>query len=146
MITFAIATLLATTQPKQPISEVGFKISKIEPAPEPIKALHFDLIDEVVVQPDPVVQNKPIMASGVVEGCGDNQYANYIYMHESGCRLDANNGKCVGIGQACPASKLYAVCPDLNYACQNGFFTDYANSAYGGWEKAYQFWLGHSWW
>lgn len=94
--------------------------------------------------PEPV---KTPVKTPSVAGCGDNQYANYIYMHESGCRLDARNaGGCLGIGQACPGSKLLAVCPDLNYACQNAFFTSYANSAYGGWAGAYQAWLGKHWW
>lgn len=81
------------------------------------------------------------------EGCGDNQYAAFIYQHESGCNIYAKNaGGCLGIGQACPGSKLLAVCPDLNYACQNSFFTAYANSAYGGWYGAYNAWLSKGWW
>lgn len=89
----------------------------------------------------------PVASSAVIAGCGDNSFAQYIYQHESGCRLNAtNSGGCVGIGQACPGSKLYNVCPDLNYACQNAFFTDYANRAYGGWSGAYQFWLNNHWW
>lgn len=77
-------------------------------------------------------------------GCGDNQYANFIYMHESGCRTTAMspNG-CYGIGQACPASKL-AYC-GADYACQNAFFTAYAGK-YGGWAGAYAFWVSHGWW
>lgn len=85
--------------------------------------------------------------SETISGCGDNQWANFIYMHESGCRLNSTNaGGCVGIGQACPGSKLYAVCPDLNYACQNSFFTAYANNTYGGWAGAYNAWLSKGWW
>lgn len=80
-------------------------------------------------------------------GCGDNEYANFIYMHESGCNLNARNaGGCLGIGQACPGSKLTAVCPDLSYECQNSFFTAYANAAYGGWAGAYSAWISKGWW
>lgn len=82
-------------------------------------------------------------ASAVVSGCGDNAYANYIYMHESGCNPSAVNSiGCRGIGQACPGSKLPC---GADYACQNAWFTNYANR-YGGWAGAYAFWLAHSWW
>lgn len=80
-------------------------------------------------------------------GCGDNQYAAFIYQHESGCNMYAKNaGGCLGIGQACPGSKLLAACPDLSYGCQNAYFTAYANSAYGGWGGAYNAWLSKGWW
>jgi len=94
----------------------------------------------------PVVSAKRVEAA-TVSGCGDNELANYIYMHESGCRPTITNAEgCVGIGQACPASKLLAVCPDLSYACQNKFFTDYAMQRYGSWQGAYNFWLANKWW
>lgn len=84
--------------------------------------------------------NPPI----TVAGCGDNPYATYIYQHESGCNLNAvNAGGCRGIGQACPGSKLPC---GADYACQNAFFTAYANSAYGGWYPAYLAWLSKHWW
>lgn len=73
--------------------------------------------------------------------CGDNKFANAIYMQESGCNLTATNSiGCIGIGQSCPASKLSNACPDwkTNYDCQNAFFTAYA-MGYGGWEQAYNF-------
>lgn len=80
-----------------------------------------------------------------VSGCGDNFYANFIYMHESGCRTDAVNSKgCRGIGQACPGSKL--PCSNSDYACQNAFFTKYAMDRYGSWEAAYNFWQANRWW
>lgn len=82
-----------------------------------------------------------------ISGCGDNTYAQFIYEHESGCNLNARNaGGCLGIGQACPGSKLLNACPDLSYACQNAFFTAYANSAYGGWAGAYAKWQRSHWW
>lgn len=77
-------------------------------------------------------------------GCGDNQYAHYIYMKESGCRTTAVNSiGCRGIGQACPGTKLPC---GADYACQNQWFTNYAMQRYGSWYKAYQFWLAHKWW
>lgn len=76
---------------------------------------------------------------------GVNQYAAYIYQHESGCRTDATNGGgCRGIGQACPGSKL--PCSDTDFACQHEWFSGYAESRYGGWEAAYQAWLVQHWW
>ncbi len=95
-------------------------------------------------QTPPAPAEAPLAQSGPVSGCGDNQYANFIYSHESGCRTTAMspNG-CFGIGQACPASKL-AYC-GADYACQNDFFTAYAGK-YGGWAGAYAFWVSHGWW
>jgi hypothetical protein len=80
----------------------------------------------------------------VTSGCGDNSYAHFIYMHESGCSTTSvNAGGCRGIGQACPGSKLPC---GADYACQNAYFTRYALSTYGSWANAYNFWLGHNWW
>lgn len=80
----------------------------------------------------------------VAGGCGDNFYANYIYMHESGCNpASVNSIGCRGIGQACPGSKLPC---GADYACQNAYFTRYANERYGGWAGAYSFWVSHHWW
>jgi len=131
-------------------TEAGIKIKKIEP----IKPLATPIIPEqteetpIDTTPTETATSQNIAPTGVtVAGCGDNSYANFIYIHESGCRTAAvNAGGCLGIGQACPGSKLTAVCPNLDYACENAFFTDYANRAYGGWAGAYAFWIGHSWW
>lgn len=101
---------------------------------------------QVVTVPEPVAAIQPkTYEAPVSSGCGDNFYAHFIYMKESGCRTTAVNPiGCYGIGQACPASKI-AHC-GADYACQNAWFTNYANSAYGGWAGAYSFWLSHSWW
>lgn len=84
----------------------------------------------------------------VVAGCGDNTYANFIYMHESGCSTynpNTSSGAC-GLGQAWPCSKLMAVCPNMDYACENAWFNGYASSRYGGWAQAYDYWLAHRVW
>ncbi|CAB4182770.1 hypothetical protein UFOVP1439_41 [uncultured Caudovirales phage] len=82
-----------------------------------------------------------------VVNCGDNVYKQYIYQHESGCRTDAVNSiGCTGIGQACPGSKIRNVCPDLNFACQDAWFSNYAIQRYGSWAGAYQFWVNNHWW
>lgn len=74
--------------------------------------------------------------------------AEYIISRESGWRLDArNSGGCLGLGQACPGSKLINVCPEYanDPICQLRFFTNYVNGRYGSWNGAYQFWVVNHW-
>jgi hypothetical protein len=94
-------------------------------------------------EPPKVAQTAP--KTPVVD---NNDAKMFIYHKESGNRPTARNASgCLGLGQACPGSKLLAVCPDLNdYACQDAFFTNYALSRYGSWENAKAFWLAHKWW
>ena len=69
-----------------------------------------------------------------------------IYKKESGNNPGAINkgsGAC-GIGQAWPCSKMK--CSLSDYACQDAFFTNYAVTRYGSWEKAWEFWQKYSWW
>ncbi len=76
-----------------------------------------------------------------------NDYKLYIYNRESGNDPNRWNAEgCVGLGQAFPASKLLAVCPNLEYACQDAWFTNYAVARYGSWERAYQHWLVYRSW
>lgn len=92
-----------------------------------------------------IVQTSPYEAP--VAPTADNEYKLFIYNHESGNDPKKwNSSGCVGLGQACPASKLLDVCPDLDYACEDTFFTNYAVSRYGGWYEAYLFWIAHRWW
>lgn len=94
--------------------------------------------------PTPVYVAPVAPVSSVVAGCGDNEYAQYIYSHESGCNLNAVNSiGCRGIGQACPGGKLPC---GADYACQNAFFTNYAVTRYGSWAGAYDFWVNNHWW
>lgn len=78
-------------------------------------------------------------------GCNTgNQYKDFIYSHESGCRPEAVNSiGCRGIGQACPGSKLPC---GADFACQDAYFTNYAMARYGSWEAAYRFWVANRWW
>lgn len=93
------------------------------------------------------VASTPILAPSIMAGCGTNSFSQYIYAKESGCNLTVTNAEgCIGIGQACPASKLLAVCPALDFSCQDSFFTSYAVGRYGSWEGAYNFWLANNWW
>lgn len=107
-------------------------------------------IPEVVPLPPPAA---PVVFTGpnVVANCGDNFYANYIYTNESSCDTNKYNSiGCYGIGQSCPASKI-GHC-GMDYACQNAWFTNYANERYGGWAGAYAAWnsqydaVGNHWW
>lgn len=77
----------------------------------------------------------------------DAEYKLYIYLHESGNNPTRTNGSgCIGLGQACPGAKLLRVCPTLDYACEDAFFTSYAIARYGSWAGAYSFWLTHHYW
>ena len=121
------------------------KVEQLQPVKtvEPVKVQPVVVpVAQAPVPPKP--QPARVEPQVTVAGCGDNTYANYIYMHESGCRPTAMNSiGCRGIGQACPGSKL--PCGD-DYACQNAWFTNYALTRYGSWEKAYHFWLQNHWW
>lgn len=77
--------------------------------------------------------------------CGTDPYMSQIYMRESGCRVGAVNPiGCTGLGQSCPASKI-AHC-GLDWACQNAWFTNYANVRYGSPAQAWAFWQKNHWW
>ena len=96
------------------------------------------------VQVSTMAQNTPVTPTNG----SDNEYKLYIYNHESGNNpARYNSSGCLGLGQACPASKLLAVCPVItDYACQDAFFTNYALARYGSWEAALAFWQAHRWW
>lgn len=145
-----LALLLTTIQPQPTKPIIGDSPTPVAKKTSPVAALAAPQIaaaeplEEVYVPPPaPVLPVAPPRAA--VSGCGDNTYANYIYMHESGCRTDAINpiGAC-GIGQALPCSKMG--CDLSDYACENAFFTGYAMNRYGSWEAAYNFWLNNHWW
>lgn len=66
----------------------------------------------------------------------------FIYDKESGNNpAKWNSSGCVGLGQSCPASKLLAVCPSLDYACEDQFFETYMSQRYGTWDAAKAHWL-----
>jgi resuscitation-promoting factor RpfB len=85
-------------------------------------------------------------AAGI--SAGDYGYVNFVVSHESGWNPASLNGSgCAGLGQACPGSKLAAVCSawQTDPVCQLRYFTGYANK-YGGWGGAYNFWVSHHYW
>lgn len=82
-----------------------------------------------------------------VTNCGSDPYMAQIYTRESGCSTTRTNSiGCLGLGQACPGSKLLAVCPTMDWNCENNFFTNYANVRYGGPAQAWAVWQSQSWW
>jgi len=91
---------------------------------------------------------KPVKSAPEAPKSDNNEAKLFIYNRESGNRPTARNGAgCLGIGQACPGSKLLAVCPDLaDYACQDNFFTQYMLNRYGSWENAKAFHINNNWW
>ena len=90
-------------------------------------------------------KEKLMKAAGIDDG--DYGYVNFIISHESNWNPAARNaGGCLGLGQACPGSKLTAVCKLDDPVCQLRFFSGYANGRYGGWGGAYNFWLSNNYW
>jgi uncharacterized protein YabE (DUF348 family) len=88
-----------------------------------------------------------MLAAGIPES--QHYAADYVISHESHWNLSArNSGGCLGLGQACPGSKLVAACPSYasDAVCQLQYFTGYANGRYGSWAGAYNFWLVNHWW
>lgn len=116
---------------------------------QPLKVPDIKPVEAVEAVSAPVVAPAPVVEVGSrVPGCGDNSYASFIYMHESGCNTyDPNptSGAC-GIGQAWPCSKLPCGHTAADYACQNIYFTSYAVTRYGSWLAAYNFWVANKWW
>lgn len=158
-ICFFVASVIAPTQPIEraivvpTYPEPGIMVAEVPPLPQ-MEMTHLEPVESLEPIPEPVAptpEPEPIQTASnapsgpsIVAGCGDNFYANYIYMHESDCNLNAVNSQgCRGIGQACPGSKLPC---GADYACQNAFFTRYAMDRYGSWEGAYNFWINNHWW
>ena len=98
-------------------------------------------------QPITYTAPAPVTPQTAPEQATDAYYKSYIYSHESGNDPTRyNSSGCLGLGQACPASKLLIVCPTMDYACEDNWFSNYAISRYGSWYNAYEWWLAHSWW
>lgn len=140
------ALALQLEQEKNAVNELRQKIAEKKAAEERAK------VPEVVA-PVVATASTPAPVQGPRYSCGDNEYAAFIYGMESGGRvvgncdpMARNADGCLGIGQACPGSKLLAVCPNLDYNCQNAFFTSYAISRYGSWANAYEAWKIKKWW
>jgi hypothetical protein len=93
------------------------------------------------------VAQQAVVVRVVAVPVSDNWYKQWIYNEESGNNPTRTNAEgCLGLGQACPASKLLAVCPNEDYACEDAWFTNYMTARYGTWENAYAFHLRMNWW
>lgn len=134
-----IAILLAFCLPlhTRTVDEAGKVLALPQKAPVALSASGIQPIAEIDQVDIPVIIDQA--------SCGDNEYAQFIYQHESGCRTNAVNeiGAC-GIGQAWPCEKM--PCTLYDYECQNQFFTSYMVGRYGSWELAYDYWVAHSNW
>jgi resuscitation-promoting factor RpfB len=111
-------------------------------------------VKEIIVKgtkPPTIIVSGDHAALMLQAGIPESQHgsAEYIISRESGWRLDArNSGGCLGLGQACPGSKLVNACPEYanDAICQLRFFNGYAVGRYGSWNAAYNFWQVNHWW
>lgn len=80
----------------------------------------------------------------------DYLFADYIVTHESNWNYQATNQEsgAYGLCQALPPEKMAYTGKDwkTNPITQLNWCDNYAKQRYGSWEKAYIFWLEHSWW
>jgi LysM repeat protein len=115
------------------------------------------LTHRVIAQAAPVTTPKAVVATHKTQTAAKTTAATsypavagnaakaFIYAHESGNNPNATNAKgCYGLGQDCNGV-VRAKC-GADYACQDAYFTAYANSRYGGWGGALAFWQSHHWW
>lgn len=123
--------------------EIGRKIIQEVVSQQPVKQIvakgtHFDIAKS---------KTAIMAAAGIPQS--SYVYADYVIEHESRWNPAALNPKgCAGLGQACPGSKLAAVCPNwkTDPVCQMKFFNKYANDRYGGWAGAYNAKRAKNWW
>jgi len=151
---------LGTTQIKQ-AGRPGKKIITYEVKLENGVEASRQAIQEIIVEA-PIKKilargrKAPVVAGNKAEimtaaGISSNEFyaADYIISHESGWRVNALNPRgCAGLGQACPGSKLAAVCPNWqsDAVCQMRYFTGYARGRYGSWSRAFEVWQLQRWW
>jgi hypothetical protein len=112
--------------------------------------------EPVVTQP---VEQKPqITAISLTKqeimtaaGIPESEWAavDYIVSHESSWRYTAVNSiGATGLCQALPGSKMSSAGEDYltNPVTQLKWCTNYAQTRYGGWWSAYNFWQKNRWW
>lgn len=127
---------IPVSHPVQP-PEIGLPMPVITQV-KPITSPSFPEI-EPLVQVGPQSQSPVSSPAASYPTSGDADKA-FIYDKESGNNPAAiNPGGCRGLGQACPGTKL--PCGDMDYACQDIYFTQYMLDSYGSWAAAKSFWL-----
>lgn len=122
--------------------EVGRRVIQEVVSQEPVK----QIVAKGTFSDIPKDRTAVLVAAGVSRA--DFDAVNLIFSGESGWRPGATNASgCAGLGQACPGSKLAAVCPNwrTDPVCQTKFFAGYA-SRYGGWQGAAAVWQRQHWW
>jgi len=124
------------------------------------KEISRQILQEVILQ-DPVPQitargstvaipgdKTGVMAAAGI-GAGDYAYANYIVSRESNWHVTSQNASgAYGLCQALPGSKMASAGGDwaTNPITQLRWCAGYAQSKFGGWGGAYNFWLSHHYW
>ena len=122
--------------PRVAAAQAGNKTIRDAADKAALEALQAQQVAEATRQVAAQVTHRTQAVSG---SCGDPKSC--IYFRESGNNPTKwNTSGCVGLGQACPASKLMAICPTLDYACEDAWFTNYMLGRYGSWEAAWVFW------
>jgi hypothetical protein len=115
------ATVVATESSEQTPSNSGQTekpVKQVKPAPTPV--------------PKPQSTNT-----------SESEAKMFIYMKESGNRLDAVNSiGCIGLGQDCNGV-LAKECPNwrTDRVCQDTFWEKYMQRRYGTWQAAKAFWI-----
>lgn len=89
-----------------------------------------------------------VMAAAGIGG-GDYGYVNFIISRESNWRVTARNASgAYGLCQSLPGSKMASAGADweTNPVTQLRWCNGYASARYGGWGRAYEFWLSNRYW
>ncbi len=111
-----------------------------------------------------IPEDKSVVMAAAGISSSDYPYVNYIVSHESGwcpTKLQGAYGSCpgfapsyipadrgYGLGQATPGSKMSAFGSDwqTSSVTQLKWATSYADSRFGSWSAAYNYWLAHHNW
>ena len=105
-----------------------------------------------VPQPEPVAIDLTKQEIMTQAGIPESEWAavDYIVSHESSWRHLAVNSSsgATGLCQSLPASKMSSAGADYltNPVTQLIWCNNYAQTRYGGWWSAYNFWLSNRWW
>jgi len=124
-------------EPKSVSATVDGEITSAVYVPPPVRASLYQGMSDV----------RTTSSVAVGPSSGDtNSDKLFIYNKESGNnpkKVNTSSGAC-GLGQALPCSKLLEVCPDLDYGCEDGWFTAvYMTARYHSWANAKAFWMTH---
>lgn len=103
--------------------------------------------------PQPQTANISLSKQEIMTAAGipESEWAavDYIISHESSWRYEVVNSiGATGLCQALPGSKMSSAGADYltNPVTQMKWCNSYAQTRYGGWWSAYNFWQSHRWW